>query len=150
MEIKPPNHRKDAVIDYRGWRHPRTGELLVSRKFTKEQIDAYNSGEAVDPQLSLNLPAVVVPTVQVISPEPVIATTETASAPAEVATASAPAEVATASAPVEVATASAPVDDGLDDLSFAKLKSIAKGENLVLVSTEADAARAEIRAARNK
>ena len=137
MEIKPPNHRKDAVIDYRGWRHPRTGELLVSRKFTKEQIDSYNSGAVVDPQLSLNLPAVVVPTVQIISPEPVIA-------PAEVANVSEP-EAATASA-----TASAPADDGLGDLSFAQLKSIAKGENLVLVSTEADAARAEIRAARNK
>jgi hypothetical protein len=133
MEIKPPNHRKDAVIDYRGWRHPRTGELLVSRKFTKEQIDSYNSGAVVDPQLSLNLPAVVVPTVQIISPEPVIA----------------PAEVANVSEP-EAATASAPADDGLGDLSFAQLKSIAKGENLVLVSTEADAARAEIRAARNK
>ena len=42
--IKPPNYRKDAVISSRGWKNPGTGELLVARRFTKEDIALYNSG----------------------------------------------------------------------------------------------------------
>ena len=39
--ITPPNHQKDAVPSKRGWHHPRTNELLVSRPLTQEQIDEY-------------------------------------------------------------------------------------------------------------
>ena len=39
--IKPPNHQKDALPSRQGWRHPRTGELLVSRPMSEEQIDEY-------------------------------------------------------------------------------------------------------------
>ena len=41
--MKAPNWKPDAVISTRGWKHPRTGELLVSRKFTQEQVDRYNA-----------------------------------------------------------------------------------------------------------
>ena len=41
---KPPNYKKDAKITARGWRHPRTNELLVPKKFTQAEIDAYNAG----------------------------------------------------------------------------------------------------------
>lgn len=41
-KISPPNWAKNARIDPLGWRHPKTGELLVCRRFTEEQIEAYN------------------------------------------------------------------------------------------------------------
>ena len=41
MAITPPNHQKDAVPTPQGWKHPRTNELLVARKITREQIDEY-------------------------------------------------------------------------------------------------------------
>lgn len=41
---KPPNYQKNAKITARGWRHPRTNELLVAKKFTQAEIDAYNAG----------------------------------------------------------------------------------------------------------
>ena len=46
MAIKPPLYQKDAVISKVGWKHPRTGELLVCRNFTQEQIDEYNGETA--------------------------------------------------------------------------------------------------------
>ena len=49
MAITPPNFKKDAVPTPRGWVHPRTNELLVSRKITKEQIDEYY-GRASKPE----------------------------------------------------------------------------------------------------
>ena len=39
--IKPPSYKKNAVPSPRGWRHPRTGELLKKQKLTQEQIDEY-------------------------------------------------------------------------------------------------------------
>jgi len=39
--ISPPNHQKDALPSRQGWRHPRTGELLVSRPLSEEQINEY-------------------------------------------------------------------------------------------------------------
>ena len=39
--ISPPNHQKDALPSRQGWRHPTTGELLVSRPLSEEQIDEY-------------------------------------------------------------------------------------------------------------
>ena len=41
MAISPPNFQKDAIPTPQGWRHPRTGELLVSRKITEEAINEY-------------------------------------------------------------------------------------------------------------
>lgn len=39
--IKPPSYKKNAVPSPRGWRHPRTGELLKKQKLTQEQINEY-------------------------------------------------------------------------------------------------------------
>ena len=44
MAISPPNFQKDAIPTPQGWRHPRTGELLVSRKISEEAIEEYFSG----------------------------------------------------------------------------------------------------------
>ena len=41
MGISPPNFQKDAVPTPQGWRHPRTNELLVSRKLSSEDINEY-------------------------------------------------------------------------------------------------------------
>ena len=41
MAISPPNFQKDAVPTPQGWRHPRTNELLVSRKISSEDINEY-------------------------------------------------------------------------------------------------------------
>ena len=36
MAISPPNFQKDAIPTPQGWRHPRTNELLVSRKLSSK------------------------------------------------------------------------------------------------------------------
>jgi len=41
MAIKPPNYQKDAIPTVKGWKHPKTGELLVSTKLNQGQIDEY-------------------------------------------------------------------------------------------------------------
>ena len=41
MAISPPNFQKDAIPTPQGWRHPRTNELLVSRKISSEDINEY-------------------------------------------------------------------------------------------------------------
>ena len=43
MAISPPAFQKDAIPSPQGWRHPRTGELLVSRKISQEEIDEFNN-----------------------------------------------------------------------------------------------------------
>lgn len=40
--ITAPGWCSDAVPTVRGWEDPNTGELLVSRRFTQEQIDEFN------------------------------------------------------------------------------------------------------------
>ena len=40
MPITPPKYAKDAIPTRKGWVSPK-GELLVSRKFTAEQIDEF-------------------------------------------------------------------------------------------------------------
>ena len=50
MAITPPNFQKDAVPTPSGWRHPRTNELLVSRKITGQEIDEYYN---VKPKVSM-------------------------------------------------------------------------------------------------
>ena len=44
MAISPPNFQKDAIPTPQGWRHPRTNELLVSRKITADEINEYFGG----------------------------------------------------------------------------------------------------------
>ena len=41
MAISPPNFQKDAIPTPQGWRHPRTNELLVSRKLSAEDKNEY-------------------------------------------------------------------------------------------------------------
>ena len=41
MAISPPNFQKDAIPTPQGWRHPRTNELLISRKITSDEINEY-------------------------------------------------------------------------------------------------------------
>ncbi len=41
-KISPPAWCSDAVPTGRGWAHPRTGELLVSRPHTKGQIHEWH------------------------------------------------------------------------------------------------------------
>lgn len=52
MPIKPPAFKKDAVPSLRGWRHPRTGELLKKQKLTQEQIDEYLGLSAVEEEVA--------------------------------------------------------------------------------------------------
>ena len=55
---------KNAVPTLRGWADPKTGELFVSKRFTQDQIDEYNSVSLVteevvveEPQLLQEAPA---------------------------------------------------------------------------------------------
>ena len=47
--MQPPNYQKDAIPTPQGWRHPRTGELLVSRPLSQTQIDEYHGISAPAP-----------------------------------------------------------------------------------------------------
>ena len=61
----PPAWKKDAICTERGWRHPRTNELLVSRGFTAEEVEMYNNAtaEAAHPAPPAPEPIVEVPVV---------------------------------------------------------------------------------------
>ena len=50
MAIKPPNYQKDAIPTVKGWKHPKTGELLVSGKFTQGQVDEYLGVTTAEPE----------------------------------------------------------------------------------------------------
>lgn len=52
MPIKPPSHQKNAIPSKRGWHHPKTNELLVSRKFTDDQIAEYLGIKIVEEEVS--------------------------------------------------------------------------------------------------
>tara|TARA_B100001939_G_C16862554_1_gene582554 strand:+ start:94 stop:558 length:465 start_codon:yes stop_codon:yes gene_type:complete len=58
MAITPPNFQKDAIPTPQGWKHPRTNELLVARKITREQIDEYY-GVKPEPQMLKESPTTV-------------------------------------------------------------------------------------------
>ena len=49
--IKAPAFQKDAIPPTRGWTHPRTGELLVSRPHSQAQVDEY-LGITAEPQVA--------------------------------------------------------------------------------------------------
>lgn len=48
-----PNWCKNAIMTPRGWEDPNTGELLVSGKFTQEDIDAFYGVEPVVEQVEI-------------------------------------------------------------------------------------------------
>ena len=48
--MQPPNYQKDAIPTTRGWTHPRTGELLISRPMSQSAIDEY-LGVSPEPQM---------------------------------------------------------------------------------------------------
>jgi hypothetical protein len=54
-KLTPPAWQKDARIDPLGWRHPKTGELLLCRRFSPEQIEAYN-GNVMEQDNGGNIP----------------------------------------------------------------------------------------------
>ena len=56
----PPAWKKDAVCTERGWRHPRTNELLVSRGFTAEEVEMYNNKSAEPIDMTIPEPPVEV------------------------------------------------------------------------------------------
>jgi hypothetical protein len=56
MAISPPNFQKDAIPTPQGWRHPRTGELLVSRKISEEAIAEYFGGGTSEPEMLTESP----------------------------------------------------------------------------------------------
>lgn len=64
--IKPPSFQKDAIPTTRGWTHPRTGELLISRPISQGQINEY-LGIAEEPQVA---PVVEAPVEDPIVEEP--------------------------------------------------------------------------------
>ena len=47
MAITPPSFQKDAIPTPQGCRHPKTGELLVARKISIEDIDEYNNPQTM-------------------------------------------------------------------------------------------------------
>ena len=53
--IKPPNHCRNATATTRGWVY--RGELLVSRRFTVEQVSEYNGTSKAAPQPLNEAPA---------------------------------------------------------------------------------------------
>ena len=55
--ISPPGYKKDAIPTLRGWRHPRTNELLKCQSLTQEQIDEY-LGITSEPKVLKEVPEV--------------------------------------------------------------------------------------------
>ena len=53
--MQPPNYQRDAIPTTRGWVHPRTGELLVSRKMSEAAINEY-LGIKPEPQMLKEAP----------------------------------------------------------------------------------------------
>jgi len=56
MAITPPNFQKDAIPTPQGWRHPRSGELLVSRKISEEAIAEYFGSSTPEPVMLTESP----------------------------------------------------------------------------------------------
>lgn len=49
MAISPPNFQKDAIPTPNGWVHPKTNELLVSKRISKDAIDEFYGQGAFAP-----------------------------------------------------------------------------------------------------
>src|SRR5210317_1883610 len=56
IAITPPNFQKDAIPTPQGWRHPRSGELLVSRKISEEAIAEYFGSSTPEPEMLTESP----------------------------------------------------------------------------------------------
>jgi hypothetical protein len=65
--IKAPNWCKNAQISTRGWVDAETGELLVSRRFSRAEVEAYNAAQSLSPVVEEAKPAVL----NEVMPEPV-------------------------------------------------------------------------------
>ena len=61
--MRPPNYQKDAIPTPQGWRHPRTGELLISRPMSQSAIDEY-LGVSPEPQMLKESPTTFEETVK--------------------------------------------------------------------------------------
>ena len=48
--LTPPSFKKVAVPTKNGWRHPKTGELLVSKSISQEEIDEYMGVSKPEPK----------------------------------------------------------------------------------------------------
>ena len=53
--MQAPNYQNDAIPTPQGWRHPRTGELLVSMKISEAAINEY-LGVSPEPQMLKEAP----------------------------------------------------------------------------------------------
>lgn len=72
--IEPPKWAKDAIPTPQGWKHPKRREILLKRKFTQEQIDAYMAAKdwtpPPAPEVKVEPIPVVVEEVPVVEQEP--------------------------------------------------------------------------------
>lgn len=78
--IEPPKYQKDAIPTLKGWKHPKRREILVSKKFTQEEIDEYlnaqkkpKSKPKPKPELKVQKPKVEVKEKPKAKPKPKIA-----------------------------------------------------------------------------
>ena len=65
--IKAPNWCKNAQISTRGWVDAETGELLVSRRFSRAEVEAYKAAQNPAPVVEEAKPMVL----NEVMPEPV-------------------------------------------------------------------------------
>ena len=65
--IKAPNWCKNAQISTRGWVDAETGELLVSRRFSRAEVEAYKAAQDPAPVVEEAKPMVL----NEVMPEPV-------------------------------------------------------------------------------
>lgn len=72
MAISPPNFQKDAIPTPRGWTHPKTGELLVSRSIDPNDIIEYMGGQSPAPAPKPKpAPAPIIePIIEIVEQEP--------------------------------------------------------------------------------
>lgn len=68
--LKPPSFAPEAKADVRGWRDRRTGELLVSRRHTPEEVEAYERDRALSALAADDAEEVLAMEVEDFSSEP--------------------------------------------------------------------------------
>ena len=73
MTLQPPKWAAGSVMSPQGWRHPRTGELLVCRKFTAEQVAAHESEDELLPETKKAIAAVEAKQTELVTEPEVIA-----------------------------------------------------------------------------
>lgn len=55
----PPGWCKDAVLDFGGWKDPNTGEVLVARRTTQEEIEHFNNRNKTKKKKQKHEPSVI-------------------------------------------------------------------------------------------